>query len=216
MKWTQRVGAVVAGWVVALTVIAPVAQAETAAAPLSPRECSAELYQGDRRLGPETLPRLGSVGFQTALYSRTGLRSTEDFLGRYYDDAANSWRYPPQDGYVLRGDGTPVKWEQTLFRGQRIDRYGSEFGGFLAPEGLPYTTRSIPPSNLVGNPAAGCNYHIYKVLRPFDVNAGPIAPWFYQLGGGLQYQLNGTLIPGAPGQVNVMWLLDNGYLERIV
>ncbi|WP_424186060.1 TNT domain-containing protein [Actinokineospora sp. G85] len=193
-----------------------VAQAAPAGTPASLRECSAELYQGDRRLGPEKLPKLGSVGFQLFGYSRTGLQSQEEFLGNYYDSAANSWRYPPQDGYLLKLDGTPIKWEQTLTRGQRIDRYGSEYGGFLAPEGLPYTTRSIPPSNLVGNPAAGCNYHIYKVLRPFDVTAGPIAPWFAQLGGGLQYQLSGALIPNAPAQVNVLWLLDNGYLERIV
>jgi hypothetical protein len=97
----------------------------------------------------------------------------------------------------------------------RIDRYGSEFGGFLAPAGLPYTMRSIPPSNLVGIPAAACNYHLYEVLRPFDVYSGPIAAWFFQLGGGLQYQLNGLLVPGAPTRLTVMWLVDNGYLGRL-
>ncbi|OLR91092.1 hypothetical protein [Actinokineospora bangkokensis] len=134
MRWSRRVAAVVASAVLAFVAVPAVAQA----APISPRECSAELYQGDRRLGPEVLPRTGSVGFQLFGYSRTGWHSQADFLGKFYDSTANSWRYPPQDGYVLKFDGTPLKWEQTLVRGQRIDRYGSEYGAFLAPEGLPY------------------------------------------------------------------------------
>ena len=179
-------------------------------------ECSAELYAGDQRLGPARLPLFGRVGIQLLGYSRTGYQDVPTFLDAYYDSNAGSWRYPPADGYVLDEYGDPVNWTQTLPRGQRIDRYGSEYGGFLAPVGLPYTMRSIPPSNLVGTPAAGCNYHVYEVLRPFDVTAGPIAPWFYQLGGGLQYQLAGALVPGAPSRLNVLWLVDNGYLERVV
>lgn len=70
--------------------------------------------------------------------------------------------------------------------------------------------RSIPPQNLVGTPPEGCNYHVYHVLKPFAVDAGPIAPWFHQTGGGLQYQLR-----GGPERLNVLWLLDNDYLERL-
>jgi hypothetical protein len=86
---------------------------------------------------------------------------------------------------------------------------------FLAPQGIPHSTRSIPPSNLVGAPAANCDYHLYQVIRPFDVRAGPIAPWFYRRGGGLQYQLDGALVPNAPPSLSVNWLLDNGYLTRL-
>jgi hypothetical protein len=208
----RRIAALVAGLLMVTFVLAPPAQA----APTPPTECSAELYAGDARLGPAELPSLGEVGDQLRGYSRTGHRPVEVFLGRYYDDAAGSWRYPPHDGYVTGPDGEPVRWQQTLSRGRLIDRYGSEYGGFLAPAGLPYPTRSIPPSNLVGNPAAGCNYHRYAVLRPFDVQAGPIAPWFFQTGGGLQFQLSGAFVPGAPARLNVLWLVDNGYLGRVV
>jgi hypothetical protein len=208
----RRIAALVAGLLLVTFVLAPPAQA----APSSFTECSAELYAGDSRLGPAELPTLGDVGVQLLGYSRTGHRPVDVFLDRYYDEEAGGWRYPPDDGYAIGIDGEPVKWEQTLSRGWLIDRYGSEYGGFLAPAGLPYTTRSIPPSNLVGNPAAGCNYYRYQVLRPFDVWAGPIAPWFFQTGGGLQFQLSGAFVPGAPDRLNVLWLLDNGYLGRVV
>lgn len=208
----KRFGALLAGVFLTLFVLAAPAQA----APASLTECSAELHQGDYRLGPATLPMLGDVGFQLVGYSRTGYRPVDVFLDRFYDEAAGSWRYPPADGYLLDPDGEPVKWVSELVAGQHIDRYGSEFGAFLAPRGLPYTTRSIPPSNLVGTPAAGCNYRVYEVLRPFSVQAGPIAPWFFQRGGGLQYQLSGALVPGAPDRLSVGWLVDNGYLGRVV
>jgi len=206
-----RMVPVLAGLLLVLLGITPVAQAT----PPSLTDCSTELYHDDRRLGPEKLPLLGPVGSQLYGYSRTGWRPVEMFLDRYYDEATGSWRYPPNDGYALGPDGQPIKWTQKLTTGVEIDRYGSEYGGFLAPRGAAYTARAIPPSNLVGTPAAGCNYHIYEVLTPFDVQAGPIAAWFFQRGGGLQYQLDGSLVPGAPTQLNVKWLLDNGYLERL-
>jgi hypothetical protein len=53
------------------------------------------------------------------------------------------------------------------------------------------------------------------VLKPFQVDAGPIAAWFAQPGGGLQYQLDAALSPDAPAKINVLWLVDNRYLARI-
>lgn len=188
-----------------------------AATPLN--QCSATFYDGDSRLGPAQLPLFGPVGLQLFAYARTGLYSPQQFLAQFYSPTANNgspgWIYPPDNGYVIDRDGNPVEWTATLSAGADIDRYGSEYGSFLAPAGTPYGARSIPPSSLDGNPAGTCNYHDYTVLKPFQVDAGPIAPWFAQLGGGLQYQLDGSLVPGAPAQLNVMWLVDNGYLGRI-
>ncbi|MEC3976399.1 TNT domain-containing protein [Amycolatopsis sp. H20-H5] len=211
MRWTRRLASLAAVVLTATLVGFTPAQA----APASLDECSASLYHGDRRLGPEQTPVAGPVGRQLFGYSRTGNRPAEQFFTVYYDAVAGSWKYPPQDGYVLTPAGDPVKAHRTLRLGRRIDRYGSEFGAFLAPEGLPYTTRSIPPQNLVGTPAEGCNYHVYQVAKAFQVDAGPIAPWFYQTGGGVQYQLVGSLVPGAPARLTVLWLLDNGYLTRL-
>ncbi|MFD4396529.1 TNT domain-containing protein [Kitasatospora sp. NPDC058478] len=209
----------------------PAAAADTATAGTStaggsaraatpPDECSADFYQGDKRLGPADLPTTGRVGRELVGYQRTGSLSEQQFLTTYYDPAGNNgaggWIYPPSDGYVTLPDGTPVEFDLTLYPNQNIDRYGSEYGAFLAPEGLPYSTRSIPPQSLDGTPPAGCNYHDYKVVKPFKVHAGPIAPWFGQPGWGLQYQLDAALVPGGPAKLNVLWLVDNGYLSRIV
>jgi hypothetical protein len=182
--------------------------------------CSADYFGGDARLGPRELPDTGVVGAQLIGYDRTGGLTAQGLLTRYYDPAANGgqggWIYPPADGYLTRADGTRVEWQQILAPGQDIDRYGSEYGAYLAPEGLPYAKRALPPQSLDGMPAAGCNYHDYRVLKPFSVDAGVIAPWFGQPGYGLQFQLAPGLVPGAPGTPNVAWLVANGYLQRLV
>jgi hypothetical protein len=183
-------------------------------------ECSAAYYDDDFRLGPKHLPVTGRVGRELWGYHRSGDLTDAQLLAEYYSPTANNgspgWIYPPDNGYVIGRNGKPLETVQTLRTGQDIDRYGSEYGSFLAPSGLAYAARSIPPSSLDSTPAASCNYHDYRVLKPFAVDAGPIAPWFGQPGYGWQYQLNASLVSGAPaGQFNVMWLVDNGYLGRI-
>lgn len=198
------------------------ASASTASAVLAARpsaECSAALFDGDARLGPQALPVRGEVGRELRGYRRTGDLTPRQFLDTFWDPAANSgqggFRFPPDNGYVIGPDGQPEVTEQRLHRGEHIDRFGSEFGSFLAPEGLAYSARSIPPRSLVSTPAAICNYHEYKVIAAFTVDAGPIAPWFAQPGGGEQFQLVTGLVPGAPTPLNVMWLVDHGFLERV-
>jgi hypothetical protein len=182
-------------------------------------ECSATFFNGDRRLGPDTLPNRGEVGRELRGYERTGDLTSQQFLARFFDPAANGGQggfvFPPDFGYVIGKDGRPEVSQRLLDRGDNIDRFGSEFGGFLAPEGSSYASRSIPPQNLDGNPAAGCNFREYRVIKAFTVDTGPVAPWFAQPGGGTQFQLDSSLVPGAPTPLNVLWLVDNGYLERL-
>jgi hypothetical protein len=92
----------------------------------------------------------------------------------------------------------------TLRPGTRLDRYGSEYGGFLSPLGTSYARRAIPPSNL--------DYHAYVVVKAFRVDSGVVAPWFGQPGGGVQDQLNTVLLPAAR---NVGQLVASGYLRRL-
>ena len=199
--------------------VVPAAATTSGAAPATPADqCSAPYHDGDARLGPADLPSAGKVGFELLGYRRTGGMSAAAFLAKYYDPPPTA---APAAGSTRRRTATssppadPIEWHQSLVPGQDIDRYGSEYGSFLAPEYLPYAGRAIPPQSLDSNPAATCNYHDYRVLKPFQVDAGPIAAWFAQPGGGLQYQLDATLVPGAPAQINVMWLVGNGYLARI-
>ncbi|MFG2843967.1 TNT domain-containing protein [Kitasatospora sp. NPDC048296] len=214
-----RLRLLVAPLAAAAAVLAPSipAAADTKATPSG--QCSAAFFDNDARLGPQDLPTTGPVGWQLIGYQRTGGASDQDFLTKYYDQAANGgkggWIYPPADGYATLPDGTPIESDLTLYPDENIDRYGSEYGSFLAPEGEPYANRAIPPQSLDGTPAAGCNYHDYKVVKPFTVHAGPIAPWFNQPGWGLQYQLDASLLPGGPARLNVLWLVENGYLARI-
>ena len=182
--------------------------------PSSPTDCSSTFFAGDYRLGPDQLPVFGPAGFELLGYRRTGDLTEQQLFSQYYDSTAHSWIYPPDSGYLIIA-GRPVEIHLTLTPGQDIDRYGSEYGSFLAPEGLPYAMRAIPPQSLDSTPAAICNYHDYRVLKPFAVDAGPIAPWFGQPGLGLQYQLDASLVPGGPTVLNVMWLVANGYLQRL-
>jgi hypothetical protein len=178
--------------------------------------CSTADYRNDARLGPKRLPDAGPLGIVLAGYHRLGGMTPKAYLRTYYDAANKTWRYPPQGGYQITPDGQPVKMQLSLFAGQRLDRFGSEFGGYLSPEGTPYGARAIPPQSLdtQTNPAS-CNYSRYKVLQTIPVYSGPIASGLGQPGFGLQYVLDATIFPGSPANFNVGYLVANGYLERV-
>ena len=132
-------------------------------------------------------------------YDRLAGMTAKGYLRTYYDSAGKTWRYPPQGGYQLTPEGQPVKMQLSLFAGQRIDRFGSEFGGYLSPEGTPYEARGIPPQSLDSKTApATCNYSRYRVLQTIPVYSGPIAPALGQPGFGLQYVLDAAIFPGSP------------------
>jgi hypothetical protein len=197
------------------------ASASTTAPPsaASSSLCSTADSSGDARLGPARLPVAGDVGAELSGYNRTGGLSVRQFLARYWAQSANAgkggWRYPPGDGYMIGPNGHPEETQEDLFPGQDIDRFGSAYGAFLSPEGIPYRARSIPPQSLDSTPVADCDYHRYRVIKGFVVDAGPIAPWFGQPGGGWQYQLDPVLVRGGPATLNVMWLVSNGYVRPL-
>lgn len=83
--------------------------------------------------------------------------------------------------------------------GTKIDRYGSDFGSFTSSEGIPYKMRSVAPGTDLKP------YSVFEVVKPINVKAGEIAPWFDESGGGIQYLLPNT----------VDELLDAGILRRI-
>ncbi|MFI1292984.1 TNT domain-containing protein [Streptomyces sp. NPDC020792] len=148
-------------------------------------------YLNDWRLGPRYLPQSGALGRMLRGYQRTDHTSAYWFLGCYWQTdpqtGKSGWWYPDNNGFVLK-NGKPVERPLTLRKGQLVDLFGSGFGNFLAPAGTPFAKRAIPPSNLdtyVNN--FPYSYHLYRVRKPFTVEAGPIRPWFGQPGLGLQY-----------------------------
>lgn len=42
------------------------------------------------------------------------------------------------------------------------------------------------------------DYNVYRVVKPFDVEGGPVAPWFQQPGLGAQFFLGDVVIPDNP------------------
>jgi hypothetical protein len=112
---------------------------------------------------------------------------------RWVDDAGNI-RWSLNKGFA----STPV--DDVLEVGTKVDRYGKPGGGFVSPVGTPYGARSLAP----GTNAA--SLRTYEVLKPIEgVKTGQIAPWFDEVGLGVQHEL----------PESVQWLTDNGYLKEI-
>jgi hypothetical protein len=141
-------------------------------------------------------------------YDRLGGLCPGAFLQKWYNATAMSYIFPPSDGFQLNTASQPIDGNITLAVGTMLDRFGPETGTFLSPAGAPYNQRSLPPSNLdtpPGDDSFPFNYHVYQVLKPFEVLSGPIVGWFGQPGQGTQYETFS----------NVMSLIDNGFLARV-
>jgi nicrotizing toxin Mtb-like protein len=182
--------------------------------PLVPFEA---YFLHDWRLGPAALPRTGPVAALLNGYRRTDALTPGPFIACYWDPSVDNnqggWRYPANNGFA---GGTVAV---TLRSGQFLDRFGANTGRFLAPYGVDYSRRALPPSNLDTFEARyPNNYHVFRVLRPFTVDGGTAAPWFGQPGGGIQYLLQDAYFPGEvmpPDHVNTQWLIMHQYLQAI-
>jgi len=89
--------------------------------------------------------------------------------------------YPPNDGF----SGAVQKI--TLEAGTLIQRTGDLVGRYIAPAGTPTEMLSLPYDK-IGQPTT-----ILQVQQSVEVLAGRVAPWFGQIGGGIQYQLGTPL-----------------------
>ncbi|KAK2600121.1 hypothetical protein QQS21_005136 [Conoideocrella luteorostrata] len=169
-----------------------------------PAECKGTKYSkadaetflcGDWRLGPKNAP---IKGYEYKVlrcilngYDRLGGMTAGGLISNFTINENGYWRYPSGDGFTFKTDGKTKDTNTIqLKKDEYVDRFGSEKGFFLAPAGTLYKERSIPPSNLNIQSATGKkeqNFYAYRVNEPFTVNAGNIAPWFGQPGGGEQY-----------------------------
>ncbi len=132
-------------------------------------------------------------------YDRYGGLGEQGFYDRYWN--GDGWDYPTAaDGHAdgfLHGQSGP----SSLQPGDVIDRYGDRDGRFASPAGTPFEQRALPPSSV------GTGYTQFEVVKPLpeSVIEGPIAPWFEQPGGGVQYVFEHPL----------GWYVEEGYLVRI-
>lgn len=113
---------------------------------------------------------------------------------RFYDDNGDPI-YPPNEGFV----GIPRKTK--LEAGKIfVDRYGPPFGSYVCEEGTDYPQRALPK----GTKEKG--YTVFAVEKDIeDVLVGETAPWFGEVGGGIQYKL----------PHDTEFLLDEGYLKKV-
>ena len=85
--------------------------------------------------------------------------------------------FPSNNGFL--GQSSRV----FLSPGQNIDRFGgSSFSRFFSPAKTPAGARALPPG------VAAQPLRTFEVLRPFEVEAGTVAPAFDQLGLGIQFR----------------------------
>ena len=83
-------------------------------------------------------------------------------------------------------------------KGTKIDRYGKSTGRFTAPAGTSRGQRALAPGSSL-------DLHSYEVLKSLPVKSGEVAPWFDEVGGGIQHQF----------EKSIQELIDEGYLKEI-
>lgn len=61
-------------------------------------------------------------------------------------------------------------------------------------------------------------YTKYRIIRELQVRSGEIAPWFDEVGYGVQYNTQIEIVDdfGNPVKATVKNLLDFGYIEEII
>ena len=153
-----------------------------------------------------TLNLIYSVGnFFNKVTGVTG----KDMLSNY--DRNFNPIYPENEGFatvkiVVQKDGTQIveevldNHEMTLSPGTIVDRFGSDHGVYTSPYGTPLTNRSLPIGTINER-----TYSVFRVLKPIKVDAGTIAPYFGEMGGGTQYIFKETIEN----------IIKSGYLERV-
>ncbi len=148
-------------------------------------------------------------------YDPYGGMTPKAFRDRFWVPAKNGrpghWDYPPHHGGV---PGTQVV--RNMQKGQLIDRFGRPDGTFLSPRDTPFPKRALTPESIghrLPNHPAGqpFEYHQYRVLKPFPVEAAKVAPAFGQPGGGWQFRV----LPHNGTDIDVEWLVRHHYLQEI-
>jgi hypothetical protein len=183
-------------------------------------------------LGPSDLPTGGAplytyIARMTRGYKRFGDLTEAQFLAKYRVPADpphdGSWKYPEKGGFTINpATNRPIVHYILLKPFEHgkpvlVDRFGRDTGTYMSPALTSYAKRAIPPMSLdTFTKANPYNYHLYLVLRAFNVDAGLVAPWFGQEGGGRQYATcHTTDFANLCEHPDVADLIAKGYLEEV-
>jgi hypothetical protein len=108
----------------------------------------------------------------------------DDFLSRFGTPESRNW--PSNDGFPPGFSPQPAQ----LPEGTIIDRFGSEYGRYLAPDGTPFADRALAPESVEGD-YNRCMVTGKPLPPGWQIVEGPVEPWYDQTPspGTLQYMI---------------------------
>jgi RHS repeat-associated protein len=148
-------------------------------------------YSGPQGLPFNPLSLTGPLAATGAIgASRTICPSAAKTVGT--ELALSPW--PANRGFIA---GTIER--KFLMPGETFDRYGFGGGKFVSPTGTPLEMRSLRPGT------ESLPNNSYRVVKPFEVKSGGVAPAFNQRGLGTQHEL----------PVSINTLMKRGIIEKV-
>ena len=166
--------------------------------------------------GIDVKDRLKLMSWDRAIDSKLYLENKTVFDNpKYFNQETGFEIWPGQNGDpnvdgFLNGEFQKV----VLQPGEKLDRFGHDYGYYFGKIGESKEMRSMSPNSDFEN------YHQYEVLSELPVLKGKIAPWFEQIGGGTQSRLDPSfveLINAIPSDESaiIRKLIKYGYLRRL-
>ena len=121
--------------------------------------------------------------FIASLAQKYGMTYTKGKKGedRFYSDEGRPI-YPPNNGAVGKEEKT------VLPKGTVVSRYGSNRGKYTSPDGTSLGERSLDKKTRYDN-----ELHRFKLTEEFECIEGVVAPWFDQVGRGIQYKFSKSI-----------------------
>ena len=134
---------------------------------------------------------------------------------KYFDQLTGNENWPGQKGDPNIDGFVKGEYQKTtLSPGDKIDRFGSDYGHFFGNIGESKEMRAMSPNSDFKN------YNQYEILMDLPVLKGKIAPWFNQPGGGIQFKLDPFFakqimsIPSDEAAI-IKKLIEFGYLRKL-
>ncbi len=121
--------------------------------------------------------------FIESIAKKYGMTYTKGKKGedRFYSDDGKPI-YPPNNGAIGKEEKT------VLPKGTVISRYGSNRGKYTSPDGTSLGERSLDKKTRYDN-----ELHRFKLTEEFECIEGVVAPWFDQVGRGIQYKFSKSI-----------------------
>lgn len=121
--------------------------------------------------------------FIESIAKKYGMTYTKGKKGedRFYSDDGKPI-YPPNNGAIGKEEKT------TLPKGTVVSRYGSNRGKYTSPDGTSLGERSLDKKTRYDN-----ELHRFKLTEEFECIEGVVAPWFDQVGRGIQYKFSKSI-----------------------